>query len=309
MWRTKIIPSKASFNLDHRSGIFLLGSCFSTNIGSRLSAAGFQTCENPTGIVFSPAPLAANLIRLIENHAYEVDQLMEYDGQFHSLDHHGSFSQKSAEFTLETINRRFVEAREELKKADVLVITLGSAWTYFFKETGQAVANCHKIPQHRFEKKMLSMAQILDAYEHVLNSLTMFNPGLKVLFTISPVRHWKDGAVENQRSKSRLIDAVHSLAENHKQVSYFPAYELVMDDLRDYRFYEEDMLHPNKLAIDYIWEFFQMTYFDESTRSLTLKIEKKSKMFTHRFSDPEHGRLMYEKTKNEIDALINAAYP
>lgn len=306
MWRTQIVPEKKIKTIDHRSKIFLIGSCFSSNIGKRLVDAGFQTCENPFGILFNPKSIASNLLRLVEGRAYGHHELVEHEGLFHSMDHHGRFSSDNAEQTLGLINDEFQNGREALLDSDYLFISLGSAWTYVYSQTNLAVANCHRIPQDQFEKRLISNESVVADIQEVIEAIQKYNPKLQVVVTVSPVRHWKDGATENQLSKSHLIVASNELKERIPSCDYFPAYELLVDDLRDYRFYEEDMLHPNKLAVDYVWEFFGDSYFNESTKSLCKTIEKKSRIMGHRFSDPDEGRLQKEKVKKEISALIDA---
>jgi hypothetical protein len=308
MWRTQINPERKNHSIDHRSKVFLMGSCFSTNIGKRLRDAGFQSFENPFGILFNPKSIAANLGRLLEGTQYISTDLIEYDGLYHSLDHHGSYSGADSAKTLEFINTALLEGQKQLLECDYLFITLGSAWAYIHNKTDKAVANCHRIPQKEFDKKLIPHDEICSDLGEVLASIQKVNPKVQVVLTVSPVRHWKDGPIQNQVSKSHLTIATSELCEKIGSCDYFPAYELVMDDLRDYRFYEQDMLHPNELAVDYLWNFFGQTYFNEKTISLSKAIEKKSRILGHKFSNPEEGLIQKQKVKEEISALIDASF-
>lgn len=308
MWRTEIPATRSSTPLDHRSNIFLIGSCFSENLGQKLVNAGFHTCQNPFGILFNPVSIASNLERLVHNNLFTSEDLVEFDGMFHSFCHHGSYSGNDPDETLRRINDEFAAARTQLLGCSRLFITLGSAWTYIYKARQVAVANCHRIPQKEFDKVLVSSEAIVNDYLTLFDLVIGLNPDVEITLTVSPVRHWKDGAVNNQRSKSELHVAAHKLCDRFDQVEYYPSYELVMDDLRDYRFYKEDMLHPTSVAVDYIWNHFKQTYFSEETSLLVGQIEKKSRALGHRYKDPEEGRQVAQRVRKEIDELIEAAY-
>jgi hypothetical protein len=273
----KAKPSNLRFNYD--DSLFLIGSCFSNNISEYLTHRKFKVLSNPYGILFNPISIFQCLEELIELRTYTEIDLVEHNELQHSLSHHSDFSGLEKEAVLKHINEQIKEAHHFLKQTTHLYITLGSSWVY--KYEGGLVANCHKIPNHKFEKVLLNVADISVAYQELLPKLKAFNPKLKIVFTISPVRHLKDGFEENNLSKSILRTAIHQIQSSSNEIAYFPSYEIMMDDLRDYRFYEADMLHPNKTAIDYIWEQFKISYVDESVWPLMTRIENLQIAMSH----------------------------
>lgn len=260
----------------------MLGSCFAENMGERLQNAKFSVDLNPFGILYNPLSIQQAIYRLLNPEPFFEKDLFLNEGRWHSFMHHSHFSSRSADKCLQTINTRLQQSAEQLLRADYLFVTFGTAWVYELCASGQVVANCHKLPPKNFNRRRLSVAEIVDTYIPLINSLLAKNPQLKFVFTVSPIRHWKDGAHENNVSKSVLLLAIDELQKQLDSVSYFPAYELVMDDLRDYRFYTEDMLHPNKTAIDYIWSQFSNTYFSIDTKKTVLKMEKLTKAMQHK---------------------------
>jgi hypothetical protein len=272
-YRTIVAPKDYDFEISHQSNLLLIGSCFSENIGSKLIANKLNTMVNPFGILFNPISIVNTLNDIIEEKEFAKKDLHFENGLFHSFAHHGSFSGPNSEEVLNRINQSRLEATLFLKKTDVIIITLGSSWTYRYNETSEFVANCHKVPNKEFTKELLEVGFIVEKLQGVIDKLQAINSNLKVIFTISPVRHWKDGAAENTLSKSILNVAIHQLACS-KSMHYFSAYEMVIDDLRDYRFYKEDMLHPNGVAIDYVWNCFQSSFFSKSTIELNKEIAK-----------------------------------
>lgn len=205
-----------------------------------------------------------------------------HNGLWHSWMHHGSFSKPEKTDCLNLINSSLQEAHTKLKNAKVLIITLGSAYVYQHKKDEVIVANCHKVPNKEFEKNRLSIDTIFNEMEIVFKKLQAFNPNIKIIITVSPIRHIRDGIIENQRSKSTLLLASELLVDKYSFITYFPAYEIIMDELRDYRFYEEDMIHPNKVAVDYIWEKFKETYFREDTFNSYKKVINLVRGFQHK---------------------------
>ena len=286
-FRTEVKPPRAAFDIDHSQGIMLMGSCFTEEIGKRLTQAKFNTLQNPFGILFNPFSMVNALSRICSKRYYTKEDLVEANEKWHSLDHHGSFSGSDAEEVLEAINGAIDRAHDFLAKADVLFITTGSAWVYHHIERDQTVANCHKIPNSAFEKRLLSFQDVHLILRHIPQLLERFNPKLQIVFTVSPVRHWKDGALENQRSKSTLVTATHAVVDAFDNCHYFPAYELLMDDLRDYRFYKTDMLHPSEQAVDYTWEKFSDCYFSEDTKAVLHEVQTLVQSVNHRPIDPE----------------------
>lgn len=281
-WQTKVNIPQADFRIGYGSEIMMLGSCFAENIGEKLSYFKFNADVNPCGIVYNPKSAASVLRRLVEGRPFMGDELLENNGLWVSLLHHGSFSSQDKEECLLRINKRFAEAAEKLKTVDLLVLTFGTAWVYRYKADGRIVSNCHKIPASAFERFRLTPEDIVVEYTELIGRLREINPELRVLFTVSPIRHWKDGAHGNQLSKSTLLLAIDELAGSLDRVYYFPSYEIVMDELRDYRFYAEDMLHITLQAVEYIWNCFKETYIDKTADNLMVRIDKINKTLAHR---------------------------
>lgn len=270
---TTINIPESDFKIEHESLITLMGSCFAESIGYKLSYYKFNSCKNPFGIIYNPISLAKSLKRIITGDLYQTNELNSFNQKWFSFDHHGSFSAIDKKECINNINQSLGQAHEQLKKSNTLIITFGSAWVYEYKDFG-VVANCHKIPGKEFSKRLLSVKEILTHFEELLDLLKTFNPDLTVIFTVSPVRHTKDGLYENNLSKSTLHLAVKNLVEQHSNCQYFPAYEVVIDELRDYRFYKDDLVHPTEMGINYVWEKFSKVYFDSDTEALNKAIEK-----------------------------------
>lgn len=249
------IPS-LSRPITYTDNILLIGSCFTEHIADRLAHHKFRVLQNPHGILFNPLSVAHSLDGYIDSKQYHVDELFYLNEIWNSWDHHTRFSNTDKEAALDGINQSQAAAADFVRKADWVIITLGSAFQYYLKENGKPVANNHRAPAQWFEKRLLPVNEIVQALENTLQKLSTTNPYAKVLFTISPVRHIRDGVVDNNRSKARLIEAVHELCGRHEEAHYFPAYELVIDILRDYRFYDIDFVHPNYMATTYVWEQF-----------------------------------------------------
>ena len=261
----------------------LFGSCFAENIGNKLIEYKFQTDLNPFGILYNPESMAMSIRRLIEGKRWESNALFFHDGLYHSWGHHSSFSDVSAEACLHKINKRLHFSAGNLKKTNHLFITWGTAYVYRLKETGQVVANCHKLPAHLFIRERLTVQQITDTWEELLSCLFAMNKTLTLFFTVSPVRYRQDGAHENQLSKSILLLVEERLQKQFPdRIIYFPAYELMMDELRDYRFYADDFCHPANTAIQYIWERFVETFMNAQTQQLMIEIDQIKKAMGHR---------------------------
>ncbi|MDR1698876.1 MAG: GSCFA domain-containing protein, partial [Prevotellaceae bacterium] len=232
-----------------------------------------------------PLSIAAALRRLISAKPYEEKDLFFDNGQWHSASHHSSFSDNDKSLCLQKINSRLAEASENLRNARHLFITFGTAWVYEWADGGETVGNCHKLPAKNFKRRRLNIEEIVEKYNDLTAELLAFNPNLNIIFTVSPIRHWKDGAHENQLSKSTLLLAIDRL--KNENLDYFPAYEIVNDDLRDYRFYASDMIHLSDVAIDYIWERVGETFFSAKTRKLNDEITQINKAREHRPFNPE----------------------
>ncbi len=304
-FRTEVPVPEAGFSLGYKSGIMMQGSCFTVNIGNRLKFYGFNTHVNTCGIIFNPVSVYKTLDMLMNKRLYTEDDLTLYNDTWISLNHHGSFSDSDKERCLEKINKEILSGHESLKNASALFITWGTSIVYKHNRTRSIAANCHRLPAGDFKKYRCSTDSIVNIYTELLEKLHSFNPSLKVIFTVSPVRHWRDGAVENQRSKAALHLAVDELTGKFAFASYFPAYEIVMDDLRDYRFYAEDMIHPGPAAIEYIWEKFASAYIDKKEHEWMKRIEKIRRGLDHRSSgaSPDEYRKFLIKLQKETDEI------
>lgn len=276
------IPKASEFKISHDKSVFLLGSCFSENIGDYFKSYKFKTVSNPGGILFNPASIANTLQRLITEDEVDEKFIVERDGLFYSLLNHSSLSSATKQDLVQKLYTLEKQSAEVLKTADVLIITFGSAFVYRHRELNKTVANCHKLPASVFEKKLLKVEQITKNYSVLIQQLQLFNPGLKIIFTVSPVKYLRDGVVENNLSKATLLLSVSDLVNKFSNCAYFPAFELINDDLRDYRFYKEDLAHPNEQAIEYVWQKFSECYFNDTTRHLNQQIAELNKALNHR---------------------------
>jgi GSCFA family len=289
--------------ISYQQKILLTGSCFTEHIGNHLQEAKFDVLQNPNGILFDPLSVAGSLVSYIERKQYQKEDLFFLNDLWQSWRHHGIFSDTSKQSCLEKINKSQSAAHEFLKKADWLIITLGSAFSYMLTENQMPVANCHRAPADWFVKKLLSIEEMLTAFDETLHRLFHFNPALKIIFTVSPVRHIRDGVVENNRSKSRLIEVVHHVANKFDRIYYFPAYELVIDVLRDYRFYDKDLVHPNYQATAFVLENFIQYCVGSPSRAIAEEVKKIQIAFRHKALHPDteaHKRFLKEyllKTK------------
>jgi hypothetical protein len=275
---TRVSIPDHSFRISHHDKLLMTGSCFTENVGNFLLNHGFKVSVNPFGIIYNPVSLFNGLKRIIDNELYTTEDLLYFNELYVSLDHHGNFSGMEEIAVLDNINSKLNAAGRQLKDAEYITITLGTSFAYYHKEKQKIVANCHKIPGKEFDKKLLSIAEIVSSFNAIKNSLK----AKKIIFTVSPVRHWRDGATENLRSKSILVESIHQIIQENETCFYFPAYEIIMDELRDYRFYAEDMLHPNEVAVKYICKRFSDTYFSSETVSVNREIEKINALLQHR---------------------------
>lgn len=283
---------KAPRPVQHPQRILLIGSCFTENIGEKLRRHKFTTLENPHGILFNPVSVVDALNDYVDKRRYTGDDIFEYQETWHSWKHHSRYSGITEADCLERINTSIAAAHQFLSAADHLVITLGSAWTYTLTaEAPQAIAgtvaaNNHKAPAGWFLKKLLQPEQVREMLTAITQKLLAFNPNLQLIFTISPVRHLREGVIENNRSKAVLIQAVHDVVQLFDQAYYFPAYELVIDDLRDYRFYAEDLVHPNYQATEYVWEKFTAACMTDDTKLLMKEIAEINLAYQHKPFNP-----------------------
>ena len=285
--QTQIPLIKESRNLiNYNSKIVLLGSCFSENIGNQLDYYKFQTTQNPFGILFHPIAIENLITNAINEKKYTENDVFFNNEQYHSFYTHSSLSANNERDFLDNLNSSIKSTRKTLEEASHIIITLGTSWVYRYIESDQIVANCHKVPQKKFLKEILSVDTISESLENIILLIKSINKNASILFTVSPVRHIKDGFIENSQSKSHLITAIHQVIDKRKYNYYFPSYEIMMDELRDYRFYAEDMIHPNKTTINYIWEKFMSTWFDVSTNSTMKEIDIIQKGMLHKPFNP-----------------------
>ena len=254
---TKIPILKSNYPIDYSSKIVSLGSCFAVNMAEKFDYFKFQNSCNPFGILFHPLAIEKIISKAINSMIFTEEDIFFHNERWHCFDVHSDLSNANKDEFLQTLNELVKLTNKQISQASHIIITYGTSWVYRNKQTEKTVANCHKIPQNQFDKEILSVATIEKSIQNTIELIEKFNPKCAIVFTVSPVRHIKDGFVENQRSKANLISALHSTFEiRHAIQSYFPSYEIMMDELRDYRFYSEDMLHPSQVAIDYIWERF-----------------------------------------------------
>ena len=274
---------KSFIDISYLDFNMFLGSCFAENMGNKFVEHKFPVDLNPFGVLYNPASIACSIKRLMENKLFDGEELFFHEGLYHSFSHHSIFSDTSKEACLQKINRRIALSTDNLKKTNRLFITFGTAYAYRLMETDRVVANCHKLPAHLFVRKCLSIKQIVEQWEELLSDLLRMNKGLKLIFSVSPVRYWQDGVHENQLSKSILLLAIEELRVRFPdEIVYFPAYELMLDELRDYRFYAEDLFHLSDMAIQFIWERLVDTCMNEQTKQLMKEVSQIRKALNHK---------------------------
>ncbi len=305
--------------ITYKDQILLVGSCFTEHIGNSLAGLKFNTLQNPNGILFDPISVCNSLLGYIDNRHYDRTNLFQLNEVWQTWQHHSRFSAREVNECLERINHSQSQAHTFLKQASWIIITFGSSFSYQLTNEGARnslapvtlpVTNCHRAPAQWFNKTLLKTSTIIDALEESYSKLLEFNPNLNIVYTISPVRHIRDGVVENNRSKARLIEAVHHMIENNERAHYFPAYELLIDVLRDYRFYDIDLVHPNYMATEYVLEKFTESFINPETQVLMKEIQKIVIARKHKAFQPDttaHRQFLtsyYEKAKS-----ISAKYP
>ena len=302
-FRTEVeIPNSAK-KLEVEDKIFSIGSCFSTEMTDLLKEGQLQTFNNPFGTLFNPFSINHAISKLHNAEFYEEGDLISFNEEVLSLDHHTSFNTRFVHQTLDKINSQIEAGNQFLRNTSWIIITYGTSYIYEFLPKKKLVSNCHKIPAKYFEKRLLTHLELTDSiYETVVNLKDISKEDVQILFTVSPVRHTKDGMVENNLSKSKLISAIHEILPQFENCHYLPAYEILMDDLRDYRFYKEDLIHPNNQAITYIWEKFGNAYFSDETMDFIEENLKIAKSLDHKASDDKNPKYQefLEKLKERI---------
>jgi hypothetical protein len=292
--------------IDYQSQLLWLGSCFAENMGNQFAQLGFSQLSNPFGILFQPLALQRLVERALQANYFTQIDLVHHNGLWHCFELHSICSNSDPKIMLEQLNAKLTLLKIQLEQATHIGFTLGTAWVYRHLKRDEVMANCHKIPQAQFSKELLSVGQIENALQKLIESIQAVNPNVQLLFTVSPVRHSKDGLVENQRSKAQLLVALHQLLETH-QAYYFPAYEILLDELRDYRFYADDLLHPSPLAIRYIWEKWLSVATTPETQALITEVEAMQKSRQHRPFNPETAehQAFLEKLEKKVEELRN----
>lgn len=285
-FRTIVPISKVTESITYYTSIVSLGSCFAVNMAQKFAYYKFPITVNPFGVLFHPLAIENILQHTIENSPYTAEDFFLHNELWHSFDFHSDMSQPSLKEAIQQANSQQIQLQQALQEASFCFITLGTAWVYIYNSTDTIVANCHKLPSQHFSKRLLSVEEITESLSHITALLKQFNPSITVVFTISPVRHIKDGFFENQVSKSQLFAALYPLITDNKSL-YFPAYELLLDELRDYRFYANDMVHPSEMAINYIWERLVTTYIEIATQADMKQVESIQKGLSHRPFNPE----------------------
>ncbi|MES2240682.1 MAG: GSCFA domain-containing protein [Bacteroidota bacterium] len=289
-FRTPVPILVSPFPIDYNSKIMSIGSCFAVNIAEKFAYFKFQNCCNPFGIIFNPVSIAKLLQRAVNEEYFTEKDVFFHNDLWHCFEVHSELSNPNKDIFLSLLNELIDSTRQQITEATHFQITYGTAWVYRHLESNQIVANCHKVPQKQFEKHLLAITEIEESITKTIALIQSINPEIKIIFTVSPVRHIKDGFVENTMSKSHLISAIHKVIQTEDcklNTGYFPSYEIMMDELRDYRFYAEDMLHPNQLAIDYIWQGFKDTAVSKSALVVMEEVETIQKGLSHRSFNPE----------------------
>lgn len=303
---TKIPLEKSKFPIDYASKTILFGSCFAQNMGEKFMYYKFQSLVNPFGILFHPIAIETILKRILDARYYTETDLVFHNELWHSVEVHSQFSNPNKEELLNQLNAAVTTTKHYIENASHAIITFGTAWVYKHLDSGNIVANCHKIPQNNFQKKLLSITEIETSIQNCIDLFQILAPNCNLIFTISPVRHIKDGFVENQQSKAHLVSALHAvLSRNVTKTTYFPAYEILLDELRDYRFYANDLLHPSDLALQYIWDLFINTSLSNASIKVMNEIAAVQKNKSHRSFHPnsEKHQQFLDKTASKIKAL------
>ncbi|MBN2681351.1 MAG: GSCFA domain-containing protein [Bacteroidales bacterium] len=292
--RTEIELAKSENQISHKDKLLFLGSCFAENIGKQITEDKFSAIVNPFGVLYNPISVLTGLVDLIDCKKYSKTDLLQNGNLWCSFSHHSSFSSVNPEFALEKINSSVKIGHEHLNNTKFIFLTFGTARVYRYIKTNKIVSNCHKFNAKEFAVELLSKEEIVNEYSLIIEKLRSQNPEIQIIFTVSPVRHLKDGFSENSHSKAILLLAIHELVASFNNCHYFPAYEIFMDDLRDYRYYAEDMIHPGNVGIKYLYEKFSQHFFNSKTINLLNEIRKVKQGFSHRIlTDDKEAKTMF----------------
>jgi hypothetical protein len=304
----QVTPSPVK--ISYADKILFIGSCFTEEIGKQMHNLKFGVLQNPNGILYDPVSISSALVSYIDNKKFIENDLFKLEELWHSWQHHSVFSGMNKETVLRNINHSQSEAHRFLKTSSWLIITVGTSYNYRLKKSNEPVANCHKAPQDYFEKELLPVEEIIYNLSTAVSKVQVFNPKLKIIFTVSPVRHVRDGVIENSRSKARLIEAIHTIKEGAQNVFYFPAYELIIDVLRDYRFYKKDLVHPSETAIEYVFETFCHAFIDEPGKKLLEEIRMVIAATNHKpFQRESAAHIRFMKAQMEKINRIKHEFP
>ncbi|WP_456376629.1 GSCFA domain-containing protein [Lutibacter sp.] len=304
-FRTNIQLQPERNQIDYNSKLLLIGSCFSENIYKKLNYFKFNASSNPFGILFNPLVIENLIINAINKKEYSKNDVFCLNERWHCFDAHSDLSSSDKNKLLQNLNKEIIAIHKQLSNSTHIIITLGTSWVYRFIETDTIVGNCHKVPQKKFLKELLSVNKIVASLENMCTLIKFVNPTINIIFTVSPVRHLKDGFVENSQSKAHLLAAIHQITNKRKQQYYFPSYEIMLDDLREYRFYNSDMIHPNKTAINYIWENFKQVWIDEKSATIMKEVATIQKGLAHKPFNPnsKQHQLFLENLQTKIEDL------
>lgn len=303
-----ILPTP--FEINHAHKIFCIGSCFAEHMFHKFQKSQFQVTSSPFGIVFNSLSIARQLTAILDQELILEEDLVYFDHLYHSMLHHSTSSNHDPKIMLHDLNKHLVQSNAALIESDFVLITLGTSFYYRLKDSGKIVSNCHRLPQELFTKEQASTDEMVDGFYQLITRLLELDNNKKIIITVSPVRYLRDGFIQNARSKASLLLCCEALEKRLDNVFYFPSFELLMDDLRDYRFTQEDMVHPTSQTIDYIWNYFEQMFFNDRTRLINLKIERLNKKLYHRplFSEhPSHTSLK-EMARDEL-AQLKQDYP
>ena len=311
-FRTQIPIPKSKYPVDYTSKIVSIGSCFAVNMAAKLDYFKFQNSCNPFGILFHPFAIEKLIDFAVSEKQFTESDIFFHNERWHCFDTHSDLSNPNKKELISSLNSIIQNTREDLNQASHLIITYGTAWVYRNLESDSIVANCHKVPQKQFKKELRSVEEVKKSIANTLKLIHAVNPNCNIIFTVSPVRHIKDGFVENQVSKANLISALYTVLNVpplKAEVAYFPSFEIMMDELRDYRFYAQDMLHPNTVAIDYIWERFQQTTISESIFATMDEVVNIQKSLSHKpFNPNSESHVKFESKLREKIATLETQY-
>lgn len=306
-FRTIVEIPDCGLRISHKDSCVFIGSCFAENIGNKVKSLKIPTSVNPTGIHYNPASLANSIKMALDSTIITPDNVFSAHDLFNNFNFHSEFSSINKDLAIEKMNEALITLRKKLLSANFLFITFGTSFVYRLAATKEIVSNCHKLPENNFIRDFLNIQETIMIWRMTINELKKLNPELKIVFTVSPVRHFRDGASRNQQSKAALILAVKEIVETTENTYYFPAYEIVNDELRDYRFYASDMIHPSEMATDYIMERFSETFFTDKTKDINKKILKVANAANHRVFNPEteQHRKFCETMQKQIAEIKN----